>query len=524
MKHYLTRLCFLLLLWSTDATRPSRREHHEVTETDLSGTVRYLKKYGYMNTGENSGRPISSTDDPRLSASIRRMQHFFHLPVTGRPDRQTVEMMRQPRCGCPDVVAGGEGAGEVMMNIELPLQYSITGRSFRWTKTDISYKHLNYPSGQNALQPQEVRRIIKKAFKVWSDVTPLTFREVQDPSQGADIKIKFGSRMHHAEEPQWFSFDGKDGELAHAFSPNSFWGDLEGDIHFDDDEMFTANGRVGYALFLVAAHEIGHSLGLAHSDDPDSLMWPNYMQVPVNGYQLPQDDTQGIQHIYGVRLGDRPEPDRAVAVPTRRTKRPPDAVYTMCHEPFTALLKMDNTLFAFRDNLVWLIRISDRQLLSPPGGERAQRYWKGLPKRITAVYQRGDGNVVFFKGSKYYVYNGKRRVGQPKRLSAMRIRRPPMAALQASQMAPNKTYLIRGDQVWLYDEVTEFVEAGYPRRVSEVWVNLPTGVTGGEMLNDGSFLFLKGSRYFEVNVNNQITSQRGSRAHLFSVDFLGCSP
>ena len=49
----------------------------------------------------------------------------------------------------------------------------------------------------------------------------------------------------------------------------------------------------------MAAHEIGHSLGLSHSNDPGSLMWPNYMYVPTKGYMLPADDVAGIQSIYG---------------------------------------------------------------------------------------------------------------------------------------------------------------------------------------------------------------------------------
>lgn len=52
-------------------------------------------------------------------------------------------------------------------------------------------------------------------------------------------------------------------------------------------------------LLLVAAHEFGHALGLDHSQDPSALMYPTYKYVNTQGYQLPLDDKQGIQALYG---------------------------------------------------------------------------------------------------------------------------------------------------------------------------------------------------------------------------------
>lgn len=55
----------------------------------------------------------------------------------------------------------------------------------------------------------------------------------------------------------------------------------------------------GYVLFIVAAHEFGHSLGLSHSDDPGALMYPNYIYRDPDTFQLPRDDINGIQFLYG---------------------------------------------------------------------------------------------------------------------------------------------------------------------------------------------------------------------------------
>lgn len=55
----------------------------------------------------------------------------------------------------------------------------------------------------------------------------------------------------------------------------------------------------GYNLFIVLAHELGHSLGLSHSNDPGALMYPTYSYTDPSEFRLPQDDIDGIQAIYG---------------------------------------------------------------------------------------------------------------------------------------------------------------------------------------------------------------------------------
>lgn len=58
-------------------------------------------------------------------------------------------------------------------------------------------------------------------------------------------------------------------------------------------------GSTGYILFLVAAHEFGHALGLDHSRDPGALMNPRYTYRDVDSFILPQDDVKRIQVLYG---------------------------------------------------------------------------------------------------------------------------------------------------------------------------------------------------------------------------------
>lgn len=50
-------------------------------------------------------------------------------------------------------------------------------------------------------------------------------------------------------------------------------------------------------LVQVAAHEIGHALGLWHSRDPTALMHPNATYTGQRN--VAQDDMWGVQRLYG---------------------------------------------------------------------------------------------------------------------------------------------------------------------------------------------------------------------------------
>lgn len=94
----------------------------------------------------------------------------------------------------------------------------------------------------------------------------------------------------------------EEGALAHAYLPPPNGTSASGDIHFDNtftwaDDSTDTTADPDFDFFTVALHELGHSLGLLHSDVPESVMWPFYTGARRT---LHADDIAGIQAIYGM--------------------------------------------------------------------------------------------------------------------------------------------------------------------------------------------------------------------------------
>lgn len=114
------------------------------------------------------------------------------------------------------------------------------------------------------------------------------------------ILFFYGGGFNHGDAGP---FDGEGGILAHTLGgpPPNVFGDQAGDIHFDDSETWTLDNRPNSAqpidLVTVAAHEIGHALGLDHTTVSGSLMLVNY----TGSHRfLGSDDLAGIRSLYGL--------------------------------------------------------------------------------------------------------------------------------------------------------------------------------------------------------------------------------
>jgi hypothetical protein len=156
----------------------------------------------------------------------------------------------------------------------------------KWNKTNLTYYIYNTSTHLTAAQRESA---IQAAFNTWQNVSFLSFTQVSNPSD-ADIKLKWTTGDHGDEE----AFDGPGGTLAHTFAPPPGGGTYSGEVHFDDAENWTMD-QSGYNLLSVAIHEIGHALGIAHSDVDGSVMVPTYTGLTA----LAVDDIEAMWSLYG---------------------------------------------------------------------------------------------------------------------------------------------------------------------------------------------------------------------------------
>lgn len=168
----------------------------------------------------------------------------------------------------------------------------------KWGKTDITYYFIN---GTQKINGDDERKLIQQAFALWAAQTPLSFTETTN-RQTADIVIGWAEGNHGDGD----AFDGPGDVLAHASYPNPYE-DRQVFLHFDESERWVNSDSQNVDLLTVAAHEIGHTLGLGHSDDRNALMYPSYSRPHRF---LGDDDVAGVQSLYGLASAPPSAPEQ----------------------------------------------------------------------------------------------------------------------------------------------------------------------------------------------------------------------
>lgn len=147
--------------------------------------------------------------------------------------------------------------------------------------------------------PQEWRRDILRAFHTWASQTNLDIAVVPDDGTA------FGAPGRWQNDPRFGDIRIGGNRLspevlAIASPPDpALAGTLAGDVFLNIDYRFK---DTPYDLYSVMLHEAGHTLGLDHSADPASPMYPRFLNTRT---QLTQGDRQAIRGLYGNRRPDR---------------------------------------------------------------------------------------------------------------------------------------------------------------------------------------------------------------------------
>ncbi|XP_035391769.1 collagenase 3-like isoform X1 [Electrophorus electricus] len=452
--HY--KFCILIGLMMTVNSGPISRQPEE----DDAFVESYLKKF--YNLTEQTGT-ASKGRFSQMSLKIAEMQKFFGLTVTGTMDSETLNVMKKPRCGVPDVA-----------------QYSTFGEGLKWKTNELTYRIENYTPDMTAA---EVDDSIEKALQVWARVTPLRFTRIY--SGTADIMISFGAGSHG----DFYPFDGPDGTLAHAFAPSAGIG---GDAHFDEDENFTFRSTNGYVLFLVAAHEFGHSLGLSHSSDPGALMYPMYSYRDPNSFVLPKDDVNGIQSLYGSNtdvIPDKPDPTPPVTPNACDPNLVLDAVTTLRGE----------RVF-FKNSFFWRVSTNNKA-----EQHLIQSFWPDAPDNIDAAYENTAQDKIFlFKDQKVWALYGYDIVqGYPKSLSSVGLPST-VKKISAALYDPDtgKTLFFVDNKYYSYDEKRKVMDKGSPKLVGKRFPGVTGKITAAFQYRGFTYLF-SGTRMFEYSTSSK---------------------
>jgi len=477
---------------------PHHRHGHKVRERSRRDIIDkevedYLTKFGYLPQSDlETGNLRTLT---QLEDAVRNLQGFAGINMTGKIDQQTKRLIHQKRCGVQDVSIGFRNKRSLRVK-----RYNLQGQ--RWSHNNLTWS-LRQPPQSGYISRDSVRRELTHALNVWAHHTLLTFTETHEDDK-ADIQVFFHRNYHGDGYP----FDGPGSVLAHAFFPGAGRG---GDAHFDEDENWSEVREISRevtSLFAVAVHEFGHSLGLSHSTDKHSLMYPWYSTVPQD-MNLPEDDKQAIQHLYGAEYQHTTSPPatRPRTRPTRPTENPqPEStplyplVPSKCDTNFDAVAVLRGEMWVFKGKYFWRINQEGRSREDPM---ELSSFWYGLPSdidHVDAVYERNDHDIVFFVGKKYYIMAGNSHLKYgPLPITKLGLPGTLEKVDGAMRWGYNdKTYFFSGTMYWRFDEEIQHIELDYPRDIA-MWRGVPYSVDAVFQARDKKTYFFKDKYFWEFN-------------------------
>jgi hypothetical protein len=250
----------------------------EETNPGLVEVQRYLRSFGYLRRGAYTADQL----DPSTSEALHKYQERHDLAPTGVFDEPTREQMLKPRCAMPDMRNG--------------VAFATT---CAWDRRSLTFA---LDTGTNDVAGGGEFNAVRAAFATWAAAAPLTFTEVTT-AQNPDIRIGW----RPANDPD-HSMVG--GTLAHADFPpgcSVVTNNLPKPVHFDDQEHNWSIGSLAGAFDVesVALHEIGHIIGLGHSNVPGAVMFPSISPGATNRSLTP-DDSAGAQGLYLPVVGPTP--------------------------------------------------------------------------------------------------------------------------------------------------------------------------------------------------------------------------
>jgi hypothetical protein len=130
-----------------------------------------------------------------------------------------------------------------------------------------------------------------------------------------------------------------------------------------------------------------------------------------------------------------------------------------------------------------------------------------------AVYVNKDEQIVFFKGSRYYVYDrvdDARLVEEGSIYDKFKGLSTDVTKIDAAFIwkKNGRMYLFAGDDYYRYDETRQRIDYGYPRKIRDAWKGVPDNVDAVFIWSNDVTYFFKDTQFYRMD-DRTITVQSG---------------
>ncbi|XP_030751263.1 neutrophil collagenase-like [Sitophilus oryzae] len=370
----------------------------------------FLRFHGYFHNNESAD--VQNLES--LADGLSEFQAIYNLPEDGTLNPQTVSFIQRYWCGTSDNYYTLHNSKQGKWNTNI----------LKWTVYPPSTAYLPHR--------QKYVGITRQAFEMWSANSNLQFEYVNPYSKkniSVNIVISFTEANHtfrRINNRDWCPFPTGGMILGHAYFPDLM--STTEEVHIQKslswylDEEPVPEGAT--SLLRVLTHEIGHVLGIAHSANYESIMYPSL--VFENTTKLSQDDILAIQELYGskpvvttarttvrtmktTKTMPTTTTKTTTTIPTPNTQGINLKVPKLCDlnskMSNTSFLIVNNKLYLFYKKYVWMLNLNTREIQDTPLVITDWLTFLHTPfEKISGIYQKPDNEIVLFSESMVYIF------------------------------------------------------------------------------------------------------------------------
>ena len=290
----------------------------------------------------------------------------------------------------------------------------------------------------------------------------------------------------------------------------------------DNSENFVYKTTGGYEIVQALTHEMGHALGLKHTDVKGAIMYPwqqygSYRKL----LRLHDDDIKGLQHLYG----KKPEPPLKNCPRNSLTA----VFYHKNYKFYVAITNNQQMYFFFKNG---------RIRAGPMPVEKFFPKAK-IPERINAAFSTDKLHprkhlTVIFAGASYYLYDRFKFFSGPHSIHS-RYEKDGTTKTPLEIVLPDwvpkveaaftwhngDTYIFYNRYYWRYGYEEKRFRRGYPRMTSTHWKGFPNRIHTAFAMHDGKYVLMVNNKVYQLEGETKVVA-KGFPLHIGKGDFPKC--